>query len=96
MSCVKEDTKDRRKTHLLLEVPPVLLVDEDEVEVISRAELLVHVAERRREVEATEEEPYWDRLAWRGGRVSITTSRLRSGMAVLFAERMHVCREKRR
>ena len=51
------------KTNLLLEVPPVLLVDEDEVEVISRAELLVHVAERRREVEATEEEAYWDRLA---------------------------------
>ena len=48
---------------LLLEVPPVLLVDEDEVEVISRAELLVHVAERRRQVEAPEEESDGDRLA---------------------------------
>ena len=64
MSCVKENMKDRRKTHLLLEVPPVLLVDEDEVEVISRAELLVDVPERRREVEATQEQPYRDRLAW--------------------------------
>ena len=53
------------QTDLLLEVPPVLLVDEDEVEIISRAKLLVHVAECRREVEAAEEEPYWDRLAWR-------------------------------
>ena len=51
-------------TDLLLEVPPVLLVDEDEVEVISRAELLVHVAERRRQVEAPEEEPDGDRLAY--------------------------------
>ena len=51
-------------TNLLLEVPPVLLVDEDEVEIISCAELLVHVAEGRREVEAAEEEPYWDRFAW--------------------------------
>lgn len=51
------------ETHLLLEVPPVLLVNEDEVEVISRAELLVHIAERRREVEPAEEQAYWDRLA---------------------------------
>ena len=51
-------------TYLLLEVPPVLLVDENEVEVISCAELLVHVAEGRREVEAAEEESYWDRFAW--------------------------------
>ena len=64
MSCVKESMNDRRKTHLLLEVPPVLLVDEDEVEVISRAKLLVHVAERRRQVEAPEEEPDGDRLAY--------------------------------
>ena len=48
---------------LLLEVSPVLLIDEDEVEVISRAELLIHVAERRREVEAPQEEPYRNRLA---------------------------------
>ena len=47
---------------LLLEVPPVLLVDEDEVEVISRAELLVHVAERRCEVKPAEEKPYRDGL----------------------------------
>ena len=64
MSCGAEIIEDRRKTHLLLEVPPVLLVDENEVEVISRAELLVHVPERRREVEAAQEEPYGDRLAW--------------------------------
>ena len=47
---------------LLLEVPSVLFVYEDEVEVISRAELLVHITERRREVEAAKEEPYRDGL----------------------------------
>ena len=64
MSCVQGNMTDRRKTYLLLEVPPVLLVDENEVEVVSRAELLVDVSERRREVEAAQEQPYWDRLAW--------------------------------
>ena len=47
--------KRRKETNLLLKVPPVLLVDEDEVEVISRAELLVHVSECGRKIEATEE-----------------------------------------
>ena len=51
------------QTNLLLEVPPVLLVDEDEVEVISRAELLVHVPECWREVEPSKEQAYRDRLA---------------------------------
>jgi len=48
---------------LLLKVPPVLLVDEDEVEVIPRAELFVDVAEGGCEVEAAEEEPDGDRFA---------------------------------
>ena len=55
-------TDKKVESDLLLEVPPVLLVDEDEVEVISGAELLVHVAERRCEVKAAEEEAYRDGL----------------------------------
>ena len=51
---------------LLLEVSPVLLVDEDEVEVVAGRELLVHVPEGRREVEAAEEEAYGDGFAWEG------------------------------
>jgi len=38
--------------HLLLEVTPVLFVDEDEVEVVPRAELLIDVAEGRGQVDA--------------------------------------------
>ena len=49
-------------TDLLFEVPPVLLVDEDEVEVVPYAELLVHLAESRRELEAAQEQPYRDGL----------------------------------
>ena len=52
----------RKDAYLLLEVPPVLLVDEDEVEVVARAELLVHVAERRRQIEPAEEQADRDRL----------------------------------
>lgn len=47
----------------MLEIPPVLLVNEDQVQVIPRAELLVDIAERRRQVKAAEEQSYWDRLA---------------------------------
>ncbi len=38
--------------YLLLEVPPVLLVDEYKVQVIPNAELLVHFSERRSQVKA--------------------------------------------
>lgn len=50
-------------THLLLEVTSVLFVDEDEVEIITRAELLVHVAERRRQVKPAQKQPNRDRFA---------------------------------
>jgi hypothetical protein len=59
---------------LLLEIPPVLLVDEHKVEVVPRAELLVDVAERRREVEAAEEEADGDGFAWGGSGVSASAS----------------------
>lgn len=52
---------------LLLEVAPVLFVDEDEVEVVSRAEFLIHVAERGGKVEATQEESDGDGLSYRRG-----------------------------
>ena len=64
MSAAARTNERRKETNLLLEVPPVLLVDEDEVQVISCAELLVHIAEGRRKVEAAEEESYWDRFTW--------------------------------
>lgn len=53
-----------RNTHLLLEVTSVLFVDEDEVKVITRAELFVHVAERWRQVKPAQKQPDWDRFAW--------------------------------
>ena len=52
---------------LLLEIATVLLVDQDEVEVVSRAELLVHVAEGRGEVETTQEESDGDGLSYACG-----------------------------
>ena len=48
---------------LLLEIPPVLLVNQHQVQVIPRRKLLVDVAERRRELEPAEEEPDRYRLA---------------------------------
>lgn len=50
---------DRRQMHsqtcdlILLEVPSIFLVDEDEVEIVPCAELLVDVSERRRELKAS-------------------------------------------
>lgn len=41
--------------NLLLEVSPVLLINEDEVEIIPSAEFLVHLTECRSQVEASEE-----------------------------------------
>jgi hypothetical protein len=52
---------------LLLEVAPVLFVDEDKVEVVSRAEFLVHVAEGGGKVEATQEESDGDGLSYTRG-----------------------------
>mmetsp|Transcript_53545 Transcript_53545/g.138411 ORF Transcript_53545/g.138411 Transcript_53545/m.138411 type:complete len:245 (-) Transcript_53545:301-1035(-) len=53
---------------LLFEVPPVLLVDEDQVEEVLNGKFVVHVAKcGRQRVEAVEEQPNGDRLAshWR-------------------------------
>lgn len=54
---------------LLLKVASVFLVDEDEVEVVARAELFVDVAEGGRELKAAEEEADGDGLAADGGAV---------------------------
>ena len=48
---------------LLLEVSPILFIDKDEIEIVTRAELLVQIAEGRSEVEAAQEEADRDRLA---------------------------------
>jgi hypothetical protein len=50
-------------TYLLLEIPPVFLVNEDQVQIIPDAKLLIHITERWRQVEATEEQPDRYRLA---------------------------------
>lgn len=42
---------DGGEGYLLLEITPILLVDKHEVQIIPCAELLVHVPERRRQVE---------------------------------------------
>ena len=61
-------TTNTRPTHLfvsvdcnllLLKVPPVLLVYENQVEVVPHGEFLVDVSECRRQLEASEEQPYW-------------------------------------
>lgn len=73
-----------------LEVSPVLLVDEDEVEVVARAELLVDVAEGWGELEPAEEQPDRYRLACR-------TSEVRWGVsALLVAKQLVNGREDRR
>lgn len=50
--CISGDKEDE---YLLLEVSPVLLINENEVQVIPGAELFVHFSEGRCEVEATKE-----------------------------------------
>jgi hypothetical protein len=55
-----ENGRSMHGTHLLLEITSVLFVDEDEIKIITRAELLVYVAERWCQVEPAEEEPNWD------------------------------------
>ena len=67
-----------RNTHLLLEVTSVLFVDEDEVKIITRAELLVHVAERWRQVKPAKKQPNWDCFAWIQS-LGIYMGRLRNG-----------------
>ena len=54
---------------LLAEVPPVVNVDEDEVEVVAHAELVVHVAVRGRELVGAEVEADGNNLAAHGGAV---------------------------
>ena len=52
---ISDYTKTTYSTYLLLEVASVLFVNENKVEVVARAELLVHVAECRRQVKPAEE-----------------------------------------
>ena len=46
---------ERETAHLLLKIPPVLLVNEDQVEVVARAKLFVHFAEGGRQLKAAKE-----------------------------------------
>jgi hypothetical protein len=50
----------RQGTHLLLKITSVLFVDEDEIKIVTGAELLVHVAKRWRQVKPSKEQPNWD------------------------------------
>ena len=49
--------------HLLLEVAPLLLVDEHQVEVVAHRELLVDVPHGRRELVTAQKQPDRDGLA---------------------------------
>lgn len=51
------DMRGGRERGDALEVPTVLLVNENEIEVVPRAELLVDIAEGGSELKATEEQP---------------------------------------
>jgi hypothetical protein len=51
------------RAHLLLKVPPILFVDEHQVQIVAGRELLVHVPICRRQFEAAKEETDRDRLA---------------------------------
>ena len=49
--------------HLLLEVTPLLLVNEHQVEVVAHRELLVDVPPGRRQLVTAQKQPYRDGLA---------------------------------
>lgn len=66
----RSDSRDTIDSDFLLfEIPPILLVDEYQVEVIPRAELLVDVSERWGEFEPAQEETDGDGLPPDGGAV---------------------------
>ncbi len=46
-------------TYLLLEVSTILLIDEYQVEIVSRAELLVYITKGRGQLEPSQKQPYW-------------------------------------
>lgn len=54
---------------LLLEVPPVFLVDQNQIKIVARAKLLVDVAEGRCQFKASEEESDGDRFTANGSTV---------------------------
>jgi hypothetical protein len=49
--------------YLLLKISSILLVDEHKIQVVTGAELLVHIPECRCKVETTEEQPYGYRFS---------------------------------
>ena len=51
-------------THLLFEIPSVFFVDQNKIEIIARAKLLVDVAKGGRQVEATKEQTYRNCFAY--------------------------------
>lgn len=54
---------------LLLEVPPILLIDEYQIQIIPCAELLVDIPERWCQFESSQEQPDWNRLSANWGAV---------------------------
>lgn len=61
---MKRTLKSERRTYLLLEVTPILFINEDQIQVIASAEFLIHVSERWRQIKATKEQPDRNRLAY--------------------------------
>lgn len=72
-------------THLLLEIPPILLINQHQVQIISRAEPLVHIPERRRQVEAAQEQP--DRYRLSSYRRTVHDLELRDRLALVVLVR---------
>lgn len=59
----QDDSRNPKHCNLLLfEIPPVLLVDQNQVQVISRAKLLVDVSKCRCQFESAQKQPDGDRL----------------------------------
>ena len=54
--------RNTRCLYLLFKISSILLVDKHKIQVITSAELLVDIPERRCKVETTEEQPYRDRF----------------------------------
>ena len=52
----KRERREKRRGHLLLEVPPLLLVHQNQVDIVTNREFLVDVPHGGREVVPTQEQ----------------------------------------
>lgn len=62
---IRRNSGGFQSTYLLLEVAPLLLINENQVEVVAHRKLLVDVPHGRRHLVAREEQPDGDGLSYR-------------------------------